>query len=100
MGRHWLRSFGFYGSGGSVAEGLEIGFEVEGVRLTMLGDSKALLKDVIKFQKVEPTVWQGSIRPRRKPQKPVYSWPTVLPPLIKFLEGLQEAKLKIFNHHQ
>jgi hypothetical protein len=59
-----------------------------------------LLKEVIEFEKLEPTQWQGSIRPRRKPRKQIYVWPTVLPPLIDFLEGLQEAKVKIFNHHR
>jgi hypothetical protein len=101
-GRHWLRSFGFSGAPGSHSMGLEIGYEVEGDRLAMLNDSKSLLKEVIEFQKnpIESSQWQGSIRPRPKPRKYTSAWPTVLPPLIEFLERLQEAKVKIFNHHQ
>ena len=102
MGKHWLRSFGFSGvpGQGSVAKGFEVGFEVDGDRLTMLSNSKTLLKEVIEFEKLEPTQWQSSIRPRRKPRKQISAWPTVLPPLIEFLGGLREAKVKIFNHHQ
>jgi hypothetical protein len=109
-GREWLRVFGFHGlseekrdSRSSVAKGLEIGFEVVGDRLAMLETSKLLLNEVINFAKNPPEVsyWHGSIRPRPKPrQRHVIAWPIVLPPLIEFLSGLREEKLKIFNHHQ
>jgi hypothetical protein len=105
MGRHWLQSFGFRGApgSGSVAKGFEVGFEVTGDRLTMLNDSKSLLAEVTAFvnDATEPSQWQGSIRPRRrKPRKQILAWPSVLPPLIKFLSSLQESKVTIYNHHQ
>jgi hypothetical protein len=104
MGRHWLRSFGFHGTPGSggIAKGLEVGFEVTGDRLTMLNDSKSLLSEVTAFvnNPTEPSQWQGSIRPRRKPRKHILAWPSVLPPLIEFLSGLQEPKVTIYNHHR
>ena len=110
-GRHWLRAFGFGGASRNrttsaesiVAKGLEIGFEVTGDRAEMLELSKALLNEVVQYANNPPEVscFQGSIRPRRKPrpaQAP--AWPAVLPPLIEFLSGLSEEKVKIFNHHQ
>jgi hypothetical protein len=104
MGGHWLQSFGFRGvpGPGSIARGPEIGYEVMGDRLTMLNDSKALLAEVVAFVKnpIEPSQWQGSIRPRRKPRKHMLAWPGVLPPLIGFLSDLREPKVTIYNHHQ
>lgn len=109
-GREWLRVFGFSGSSESkgdgkstIAKGLEIGYEVTADRLAMLESSKLLLNEVVNFVKIpsEISYWHGSIRPRPKPRpKPVPVWPSVLPPLIEFLSGLQESKVKVFNHHQ
>lgn len=102
-GREWLRLFGFDGTGGGVAKGLEIGFEVTGDRKAMLNVSQSLLNDVNAFAANPPetTRWSGSIRPRPKPRKvPELAWRKVLPPLIEFLSGLQDATVKIFNHHR
>jgi len=102
-GREWLRLFGFIGKGGGVAKGLEIGFEVIGEREAMLNASRLLLTEVNSFAASPPemTRWSGSIRPQPRPRKkPALTWPTVLPPLIEFLAGLQDVKVKIFNHHQ
>jgi hypothetical protein len=109
-GRHWLRAFGFDGASRNRAEnesivmkGLETGFEVAGDRAEMLEISKALLNEVVQYANNPPEVsrFQGSIRPRRKPRRaPTIGWPAVLPPLIEFLSGLTEEKVKIFNHHQ
>jgi hypothetical protein len=103
-GPEWLRLFGFYGPPGtSVARGLEVGYEVTGDRQAMLECSRALLPEVMNYVANPPETsrWQGSIRPRPKPRKPPpLAWPTVLPPLIDFLSGLQEPQVKIFNHHQ
>lgn len=109
-GREWLRVFGFSGSSESkgdgksiIAKGLEIGYEVTADRLAMLETSKLLLNEVVNLVKNPPEIsyWHGSIRPRPKPrQRHILAWPNVLPPLIEFLSGLQESKVKIFNHHQ
>jgi hypothetical protein len=69
----------------------------------MLNASRLLLTEVNAFATNPPetTRWSGSIRPRSKPRKmPELAWLTVLPPLIEFLSGLQDEKVKIFNHHQ
>jgi len=106
-GHEWLQVFGFGGPPGShitLAEGVQIGFEVPGDRDKMLAASKSLLAEVINYASNPPekTCWQGSIRPRpkRKRREPVLAWPIVLPPLIEFLSGLEESEVKIFNHHQ
>ncbi|MGB7748363.1 MAG: hypothetical protein WBN75_13875 [Verrucomicrobiia bacterium] len=105
-GREWLRSFGFSGAvgvTGGIAKGLEVGFEVTGNREVMLNASRLLLTEVNTFAANSPEAsrWSGSIRPRPKPKKmPPLAWPTVLPPLIEFLSGLQEPTVKIFNHHR
>lgn len=105
-GREWLDAFGFGGTRDkrpSVAEGLEVGFEVDGVRDVMLKVSRTLLDEATKFAANPPEElrWSGSIRPRAKPRKaPPLVWPTVLPPLIEFLTGISEPTVKIFNHHR
>ncbi len=108
-GREWLHVFGFDGTlggsggSGSVAKGLEVGFEVTGDRAAMLDASRRLLTDATEFVANPPEVslWSGSVRPRRKPKlmRPV-AWPRVLPPLIQFLSALQEPTVTIFNHHR
>ena len=103
MGRHWLRTFGFGGPAGStVAEGLQVGYEVTGDRNEMLNDSRLLLPQVVEYASdpTPPSYSHGSARPRKPPRKHVLAWPSVLPPLIEFLEGLTEAEVKIYNHHQ
>jgi hypothetical protein len=107
-GGEWLHLFGFDGtqdgdSGtGSVAKGLEVGFEVAGDRETMLNASRRLLVEVNAFVANPPeSRWSSSARPRRKPRPaPPLAWPTVLPPLIEFLSALQEPTVKIWNHHR
>lgn len=105
-GREWLGLLGFHGppdSHPSVAKGVEIGFEVTGNREAMLEASRKLLDEVNEFVRNPPadSRWMGSIRPRPKPRRKLpLAWPTVLPPLIDFLSGLQESTVKIFNHHQ
>ena len=108
-GREWLHLFGFdgtlggAGSTGSVAKGLEVGFEVTSNREAMLNASRLLLAEVKAFaaNPLETSRWSGSIRPRPKPRRqPPIAWPTVLPPLIEFLADLQKPTVKIFNHHQ
>lgn len=102
-GREWLRLFGFSGTGGGVAKGLEVGFEVIGEREAMLNASRLLLTEVNAFAASPPEItrWSGSIRPRpRQRKKPELAWPMVLPPLIEFLVSLQDVKVKIFNHHR
>jgi hypothetical protein len=106
-GREWLRLFGFSGTskgaGGRVAQGLQVGYEVLGKREAMLNASRLLLGEVNAFAANPPetTRWSGSIRPRPKPRKmPGLAWPTILPPLIEFLSNLQDATVKIFNHHR
>ncbi len=103
MGRHWLRTLGFGGPPGStVAEGLQVGYEVTGDRNKMLKDSRLLLPQLLEYAS-DPTPLSyshGSARPRKPPRKHVLAWPSVLPPLIEFLEGLTEAEVKIYNHHQ
>jgi hypothetical protein len=108
-GREWLHAFGFDGTvsgasaGGSVARGLEVGFEMTGNRDAMLGASHRLLTEVNEFAANPPEIsqWTGSMRPRRKPKRmPPVVWPTALPPLIEFLSGLQESTVTIFNHHR
>jgi hypothetical protein len=104
-GREWMRLFGFHGpprDKPSLAEGLQIGYEMEGDRVAMLDATKKLLGEVINFAQNPPETsrWQGSIGPQPKPRKkPPLSWPEVLPPLIEFLSAVQEPNLKIFNHH-
>jgi len=108
-GGEWLHMFGFDGTlggaggAGSVAKGLEIGFEVTGDREAMLSASHRLLTEVNAFAANPPEIsrWSGSVRPRRKlrPMPPL-AWPTVLPPLIEFLSALQEPTVTIFNHHR
>jgi hypothetical protein len=103
MGRHWLRTFAFFGAPGSTtALGPEIGYEVTGDRNEMLKDSKLLLPQVVEFASdpTPPTYSHGWTRPRKPPRKQVLAWPSVLPPLIGFLEGLTEAEVKIYNHHR
>jgi len=102
-GREWLRVFGFNGTGGSVAKGLEIGYEVIGDRKAMLNACQSLLADVNAFAANPPeiTPWSDSFRPRPKPRKmPALAWPTAIPSLIEFLSGLEDATVKIFNHHR
>ena len=108
-GREWLHVFGFDGTlcgtgeGGSVAKGLEVGFEVTSNREAMLNASRRLLTEVSEFAANPPEIsrWRGSVRPRRKPRPmPPLAWPTVLPPLIEFLSALQEPTVTIFNHHR
>lgn len=106
-GREWLSLFGFSGTstgtGGGVAQGLQVGYEVMGKREAMLNASRLLLTEVNAFAANPPetTRWSGSIRPRPKPRKrPELAWPIALPPLIEFLSGLQDATVKIFNHHR
>lgn len=108
-GREWLHVFGFDGTlgvadgSGSVAKGLEVGFEVTGNRDALLDVSRRLLIEMTEFAANPPEVsqWSGSVRPRRRPRPmPPLAWPTVLPPLIEFLSALQEPTLTIFNHHR
>jgi hypothetical protein len=103
MGRHWLLSFGFPGPpGATVAGGVQVGYEVMGDRLTMLGDSRLLLPQVVAFANdtSRPSYFHSSVRPRKPPRKHVIAWPSVLPPLIEFLSGLDAPKVRIYNHHQ
>ena len=103
MGRHWLLSFGFLGpSTPVVTKGPLIGYEVIGDRETMLSDSRMLLPGVVAFANdpTPPSYFHGSVRPRKPPRKRPIAWPQVLPPLIEFLSSLDEAKLKIYNHHR
>jgi hypothetical protein len=108
-GREWLHVFGFdgilggAGGSGSVAKGLEVGFEVTSNRETLLDVSRRLLIEVIEFTANPPETsrWIGSGRPRQKPKPmPPLAWPIVLPPLIEFLSALEEPTVTIFNHHQ
>jgi hypothetical protein len=108
-GREWLHVFGFDGTlggaggSGSVAKGLEVGFEVVSNREAMLDASRRLLTEVTEFTANPPEIarWSGSVRPRRKPRPmPPLAWLTVLPPLIEFLSVLQEPTVTIFNHHR
>ena len=108
-GREWLHVFGFDGTlgvpgdSGSVAKGLEVGYEVPGNRDVMLDVSRRLLTEVMEFAANPPEVsrWSGSVRPRRRPRPtPPLAWPTVIPPLIEFLSALPEPNLAIFNHHR
>ena len=90
----WLRLFGFSGPpdrAPSVAKGLEVGFEISSERIALLDASRSLLTEV--------TAQSGTSGARSKRQPPS-AWPTVLPPLIDFLAGLDEATVKIFNHHR
>src|SRR5690349_10625697 len=67
MGRHWLKTFGFYGpSNPAVAKGPLIGYEVIGDRETMLSDSRLLLPEVVAFANnpTPPSYFHGSVRPR------------------------------------
>jgi hypothetical protein len=103
-GREWLRVFGFSGSPDvKIAQALQVGFEVPGDRIAMLRTSRTLLGEITAYIKNPPEVsrWSSSIRPRRKPTKPRrFAWPTVLPPLIAFLETVKESSVRIFNHHR
>jgi len=108
-GRDWLHVFGFDGTlggaggSGSVAKGLEVGFEVTGNREAMLKASRQLLTEVSEFAANPPETsrWSGSVRPRRKARRmPPIAWPAVLPALIEFLSALQETTVTIFNHHR
>ena len=108
-GREWLHVFGFGGTlggpggSGSVAKGLEVGFEVTGNLHVMLDASRRLLTEVNEFAENPPEKSQSSdsVRSRRKPRRmPALAWPTVLPPLIAFLSALQEPTVTIFNHHR
>jgi hypothetical protein len=105
-GRNWLQLFGFNGPpghAGSVAKGIEVGFEVTANREALLNASRLLLTQVGAFvrNQSELLTWHGSIGPRPKPRKkPPLAWPTVLPPLIDFLSNLQDQSVKIFNHTQ
>jgi hypothetical protein len=108
-GPEWLHVFGFDGTlggaggTGSVAKGLEVGFEVTGNREAMMNASRLLLTEVNKFVANPPDIsrWSGSVRPRRKPKRmPPLAWPTALPLLIEFLSSLQEPTVTIFNHHR
>ena len=109
VGREWLHVFGFdgtiggLGGSGSVAKGLEVGFEVIGNRNAMLEVSRRLLSEVTEYAANPPKVshWSGSVQPRRKPKRmPPVAWLTVLPPLIEFLSALEEPTATIFNHHR
>jgi hypothetical protein len=103
-GREWLRVFGFSGPPEfKFIQTPQAGFEVQGDRAAMLRASQALLSEVTAYIKNPPEVsrWSGSIRPRRKPRKAApFAWPAVLPPLIRFLEGVKKPHLRIFNHHR
>ena len=109
-GGKWLHVFGFDGpvggddSTGSVAKGLEVGFEIIGNREAMLNASRLLLTEVNEFAANPPETSQwrsGSVSSRRKPKRrPAFAWPTALPPLIEFLSALQEPTVTIFNHHR
>jgi len=107
-GGEWLRVFGFdgtlggVGGAGSIAKGLEVGFEIMGDRETLLSASRRLLTEVNAFAANPPEIsrWSGSVRPRRKPRPTPLAWPTVIPPLIEFLSALQEPTVTIFNHHR
>ena len=103
MGRHWKKSFGFYGpSHPVVRKGPLIGYEVIGDRETMLSDSRLLLPEIVAFANdpTPPSYFHGSVRPRKPPRRRPIAWPHVLPPLIEFLSALDEPKVKIYNHHQ
>jgi hypothetical protein len=103
IGRHWLQAFGFFGPPGStVAQGLQVGYEFTGDRMTMLNDSKALLAEILAFaaDPNPPSSFQGSIRPRSAARPQPFAWPEVLPPLIQFLSELEQDKVKIYNHHR
>lgn len=103
IGRHWLMSFGFHGPpGASVAAGVQVGYEVTGDRAIMLNDSRLLLPQVVAFANdtSPPSYFHGSIRPRKPPRKQAIAWPSVLPPLIEFLSGLDAPKVQIYNHHR
>ena len=103
MGRHWTKSFGFYGPASpAIVKGPLIGYEVVGNRETMLSDSRLLLPEVVAFANdpTPPSYLHGSVRPRKPPRRRPIAWPQVLPPLIEFLSGLDEPKVKIYNHHQ
>jgi hypothetical protein len=108
-GREWLHAFGFDGTlrgpgkSGSVAKGLEVGYEATGNRAAMLVASRRLLSEVTEYATNPPEVsrWSGSVRPRRKPKRrPPMAWLNALPPLIEFLSALQEPTVTIFNHHR
>ena len=106
-GREWLEAFGFHGrpqNQPSVHKGIEIGYEIEGNRAAMLETSKKLLDELIEFAKkpAEPKAWLYSFAPRRKstPKRQRIVWLVILPPLVEFLSGLSDSKLKVFNHHQ
>jgi hypothetical protein len=108
-GGEWLHVFGFDGTlgggggVGSIAKGLEVGYEVTGNREAMLNASHRLLTEVNEFALNPPEIsrWSGSVRPRGKPKPmPPLAWPTVIPPLIDFLSALQEPTVTIFNHHR
>src|SRR5436190_1892964 len=83
-GGEWLRLFGFDGAppgqGGSVAEGLIVGYEVTGHREAMLLASRKLLKEVQAYVPPlrDPTWCNFSVRRKAKPKKiPPLAWPTV-----------------------
>lgn len=106
IGREWLQLFGFngpLGHVGSVAKGIEVGFEVTADREALLNASQLLLTQVSAFvgSQSEVLTWHGSIGPRPKPRKkPPLAWLAVLPPLIDFLSNLPDRSVKIFNHAQ
>jgi hypothetical protein len=106
-GGEWLRLFGFDGpppgQGGSVAEGLIVGYEVTGDVEAMVKASRQLLKEVQVYipPRPDPTWCSFSVRPKPKPRKPAsLAWPTALPPLIDFLASLNVSTVTIFNHHR
>src|SRR5436190_6249273 len=83
-GHEWLQLFGFDGpppgKGGSVAEGLIVGYEVTGHREAMLLASRKLLKEVQAYVPPlrDPTWCNFSVRRKAKPKKiPPLAWPTV-----------------------
>lgn len=97
-GRDWLGLFGFDGPPdhvGSVAKGLEVGFEVMANREDLLTMSRRLLAEVNEFARnpLDTSTWE--FRPRKQPP---LGWLTALPPLIEFLASVEEPVVKIFNH--
>jgi hypothetical protein len=102
----WLKQFGFFGVPGQinvVSKGLEVGYEVTGDRKAMLNASRSVLAEVNAFmanQQKPILLGDGSMRTLPKSKRKQTAWPAILPPLIKFLAGLHQSTVKIFNHHR